>query len=348
MADCSRCKTIISEETLIKVGDLFLHESCLRCDICNQDMEGSCYTKYGQLYCKEDYYKMFGPRCFSCENSFKLNEEIRTLGEYRFHLECFKCTSCEVLLETGMKFGTSEIGHLFCEMHFEEMKNAVKVEEEEDEEENKCETSFTSETGSHEEELKTVYPDSPEKSDKENDDDETEDEKKEGKDGKRRGPRTTIKAKQLDVLRTIFNQNPKPTRVVREQLAKDTGLSMRVIQVWFQNKRSKEKRMHQMRFMSGGFRGPLHPMFAPPNAIAFNYGQPFPQNFPPEYGCFPGSMPDMNLHEMSPHSYPSPPHIQGDYHHQAPCFPSPPISDCSSPDYMDQPIHSFEMLEPHC
>ena len=49
--------------------------------------------------------------------------------------------------------------------------------------------------------------------------------------GKRRGPRTTIKAKQLEILKTAFSQTPKPTRHIREQLAKETGLSMRVIQV---------------------------------------------------------------------------------------------------------------------
>merc|ERR550532_230625 len=51
-----------------------------------------------------------------------------------------------------------------------------------------------------------------------------------GAGGKRRGPRTTIKAKQLEVLKTAFSQTPKPTRHIREQLAKETGLSMRVIQ----------------------------------------------------------------------------------------------------------------------
>lgn len=50
---------------------------------------------------------------------------------------------------------------------------------------------------------------------------------------KRRGPRTTIKAKQLEVLKTAFSQTPKPTRHIREQLAKETGLPMRVIQVGF-------------------------------------------------------------------------------------------------------------------
>lgn len=48
---------------------------------------------------------------------------------------------------------------------------------------------------------------------------------------KRRGPRTTIKAKQLETLKAAFAATPKPTRHIREQLANETGLNMRVIQV---------------------------------------------------------------------------------------------------------------------
>lgn len=48
--------------------------------------------------------------------------------------------------------------------------------------------------------------------------------------GKRRGPRTTIKAKQLETLKAAFAATPKPTRHIREQLAQETGLNMRVIQ----------------------------------------------------------------------------------------------------------------------
>lgn len=48
---------------------------------------------------------------------------------------------------------------------------------------------------------------------------------------KRRGPRTTIKAKQLETLKAAFQATPKPTRHIREQLANETGLNMRVIQV---------------------------------------------------------------------------------------------------------------------
>ncbi|KAF7233481.1 hypothetical protein EG68_04982 [Paragonimus skrjabini miyazakii] len=70
-----------------------------------------------------------------------------------------------------------------------------------------------------------------------------------GAGAKRRGPRTTIKAKQLETLKAAFAATPKPTRHVRETLAQETGLSMRVIQVWFQNRRSKERRMKQLNAM---------------------------------------------------------------------------------------------------
>lgn len=49
-------------------------------------------------------------------------------------------------------------------------------------------------------------------------------------------PRTTITAKQLETLKSAYNSSPKPARHVREQLSQDTGLDMRVVQVWFQNR----------------------------------------------------------------------------------------------------------------
>lgn len=49
-------------------------------------------------------------------------------------------------------------------------------------------------------------------------------------------PRTTITAKQLETLKMAYNNSPKPARHVREQLSQDTGLDMRVVQVWFQNR----------------------------------------------------------------------------------------------------------------
>lgn len=54
--------------------------------------------------------------------------------------------------------------------------------------------------------------------------------------GSNKRPRTTITAKQLETLKSAYNSSPKPARHVREQLSQDTGLDMRVVQVWFQNR----------------------------------------------------------------------------------------------------------------
>ena len=331
MTDCSQCGLRVDGEVVVQVGELTLHEQCLACSVCHEPLEETCYAKLGQLYCRQDYAKMFGPKCAGCNSSFTWGEGVQRLGELAFHVECFKCNVCDSKLETGMQHGAGHMGEPLCQEHFHKMKedmNEIKKEMDEDEEDEERLTSLRS---------KAAFPESPEKSDKEENEegDEKEDEKKEGKDGKRRGPRTTIKAKQLEVLRTVFNQTPKPTRVVREQLAKDTQLPMRVIQVWFQNKRSKEKRMHALRFMAGGFPGrPIHPMFAPPNAIAYNFAPGYGPAYPPEYGMEFG-IDQQPFH----HTFPSPPLDHSSFPspapHQdfSPCFPSPPTSDCASPDY---------------
>ncbi|XP_071495912.1 LIM/homeobox protein Lhx3-like [Diadema antillarum] len=62
-------------------------------------------------------------------------------------------------------------------------------------------------------------------------------------DNSNKRPRTTITAKQLETLKNAYSNSPKPARHVREQLAQETGLDMRVVQVWFQNRRAKEKRL---------------------------------------------------------------------------------------------------------
>lgn len=59
---------------------------------------------------------------------------------------------------------------------------------------------------------------------------------------KRRGPRTTIKAKQLETLKAAFAATPKPTRHIREQLAQETGLNMRVIQVGQPQRTGREEK----------------------------------------------------------------------------------------------------------
>lgn len=62
------------------------------------------------------------------------------------------------------------------------------------------------------------------------------------KDGKTTRVRTVLNEKQLHTLRTCYAANCRPDALMKEQLTEMTGLSPRVIRVWFQNKRCKDKK----------------------------------------------------------------------------------------------------------
>jgi len=61
-------------------------------------------------------------------------------------------------------------------------------------------------------------------------------------DGKPTRVRTVLNEKQLHTLRTCYAANPRPDALMKEQLVEMTSLSPRVIRVWFQNKRCKDKK----------------------------------------------------------------------------------------------------------
>ncbi|EMP34525.1 LIM homeobox transcription factor 1-alpha [Chelonia mydas] len=64
------------------------------------------------------------------------------------------------------------------------------------------------------------------------------------KDHKRpKRPRTILTTQQRRAFKASFEVSSKPCRKVRETLAAETGLSVRVVQVWFQNQRAKMKKL---------------------------------------------------------------------------------------------------------
>ncbi|NWX92978.1 LMX1A factor, partial [Nothoprocta pentlandii] len=66
----------------------------------------------------------------------------------------------------------------------------------------------------------------------------------ESKDHKRsKRPRTILTTQQRRAFKASFEVSSKPCRKVRETLAAETGLTVRVVQVWFQNQRAKMKKI---------------------------------------------------------------------------------------------------------
>ena len=334
-ATCVQCTKSIYDPTFLCVsGDsprrlLTFHVGCgAACATCSRQLTDKCYaSREGRLYCSDHIGRVDWAACAGCADQVKAGDSVVRLtggGGKVYHVSCFKCTECYSLLTKGMVYGLDDEERVVCHLHARRIKKEDEVVAKEDKEAETEEQCVEEEEG------------------------EEDEERKEGKDGKRRGPRTNITSKQLEILKNVFSASPKPTRLMREQLARDTGLPMRVIQVWFQNKRSKEKRMHQLRFMAAAGGAVFHrpgmmaPMFGgpPPNAIAYNFPafaaggflNSTSGNAPTAAATFEHSQTEVYCGgEFNP--FPSPPH-HADYRTPAEtCFPSPPLSDIQSPEY---------------
>ncbi|KAL1117283.1 hypothetical protein AAG570_004609 [Ranatra chinensis] len=127
-----------------------------------------------------------------------------------FHLRCFLCVVCGVRLQKGDQFVVKQ-GQLFCRPDYEK---EVEMFQGYAQGEFGCE-----ELGA-----------APRNQD--------------GRRGPKR-PRTILTSQQRRAFKASFEISPKPCRKVREGLAKDTGLSVRIVQVWFQNQRAKMKKMQK-------------------------------------------------------------------------------------------------------
>ena len=69
--------------------------------------------------------------------------------------------------------------------------------------------------------------------------------------------RTSFKHTQLKIMKQYFNENHNPDAKDLKELALKTGLSKRVLQVWFQNARAKYRRSMMKEQEKGGGRGLL-------------------------------------------------------------------------------------------
>ncbi|XP_062412847.1 LIM/homeobox protein Lhx4 [Sardina pilchardus] len=186
---CAGCNQHILDKIILKVLDRHWHAKCLKCTECQGPLADKCFSRMGNIYCKEDFFKRFGTKCASCQQGIPPTQVVRKAQDFVYHLHCFSCVICSRQLATGDEFYLMEDGRLVCKEDYETAKQ--------------------------------------------NDDSEA---------GAKR-PRTTITAKQLETLKSAYKNSPKPARHVREQLSSETGLDMRVVQVWFQNRRAKEKRL---------------------------------------------------------------------------------------------------------
>ncbi|NXM63124.1 LHX5 protein, partial [Illadopsis cleaveri] len=250
MVHCAGCERPILDRFLLNVLDRAWHIKCVQCCECKCNLTEKCFSREGKLYCKNDFFRRFGTKCAGCSQGISPSDLVRKARNKVFHLNCFTCMVCNKQLSTGEELYIIDENKFVCK---EDYLNSPSLKEGSLNSVSSCTDRSLSPDLQDPMQDDTKETDNSTSSDKET----TNNENEEQNSGtKRRGPRTTIKAKQLETLKAAFAATPKPTRHIREQLAQETGLNMRVIQVWFQNRRSKERRMkHQQRVLGGTSRG---------------------------------------------------------------------------------------------
>ncbi|XP_023717775.1 insulin gene enhancer protein isl-1 isoform X1 [Cryptotermes secundus] len=236
---CVGCGAQIHDQYILRVApDLEWHAACLKCAECHQflDETCTCFVRDGKTYCKRDYVRLFGTKCDKCGLSFSKTDFVMRAKTKIYHIECFRCSACERHLIPGDEFALREDG-LFCKEDHEVLEKATNREN------NNNTTNVNNNNSSHNNNNEGSNSDSSESgSNKGREGSRVSGSTKVSSDGKPTRVRTVLNEKQLHTLRTCYNANPRPDALMKEQLVEMTGLSPRVIRVWFQNKRCKDKK----------------------------------------------------------------------------------------------------------
>uniref|UniRef100_A0A674B2K8 LIM homeobox transcription factor 1, beta a n=1 Tax=Salmo trutta TaxID=8032 RepID=A0A674B2K8_SALTR len=219
-AVCEGCQRPISDRFLMRVNESSWHEECLQCAVCQQPLTTTCYFRDRKLYCKIDYQQLFATKCSGCLENIAPTEFVMRALDCVYHLGCFCCCVCDRQLCKGDEFVLKE-GQLLCKSDYEREKELLSSMSPDASDSGKS-TTLLKHKGSGGQ-------------GKGSDD---------GKDPRRpKRPRTILTTQQRRAFKASFEVSSKPCRKVRETLAAETGLSVRVVQVWFQNQRAKMKKL---------------------------------------------------------------------------------------------------------
>ncbi|KAK4472897.1 hypothetical protein MN116_004105 [Schistosoma mekongi] len=125
--DCTGCNQPIIEKVYLGLSDgQSWHTNCLNCHTCGKclDKETSCFSRYGQIYCRKDYEQVFGSHkfrsvCTRCRQLINPNElVVRSINQLVFHSDCFCCNICRRILKCGDRYEMDNINnHPVCWNH---------------------------------------------------------------------------------------------------------------------------------------------------------------------------------------------------------------------------------------
>eukprot|EP00076_Gallus_gallus_P040232 XP_025005770.1 actin-binding LIM protein 2 isoform X10 [Gallus gallus] len=96
---CNTCGKPCKGEVL-RVQNKYFHIKCFVCKACGCDLaQGGFFVRQGDYICTLDYQRLYGTRCFSCDE-FIEGEVVSALGK-TYHPDCFVCAVCRLPFPAG-------------------------------------------------------------------------------------------------------------------------------------------------------------------------------------------------------------------------------------------------------
>ncbi|XP_026172984.1 actin-binding LIM protein 2 isoform X5 [Mastacembelus armatus] len=96
---CQTCGKPCKGEAL-RVQNKHFHIKCFICKVCGCELaQGGFFVRQGEYICTLDYQRLYGTRCFSCQD-FIEGEVVSALGK-TYHPRCFVCASCKQPFPAG-------------------------------------------------------------------------------------------------------------------------------------------------------------------------------------------------------------------------------------------------------
>ncbi|KAL6118940.1 ablim2 [Pungitius sinensis] len=96
---CQNCGKPCKGEAL-RVQNKHFHIKCFACKVCGCELaHGGFFVRQGEYICTGDYQRLYGTRCFSCQD-FIEGEVVSALGK-TYHPGCFVCAFCKQPFPAG-------------------------------------------------------------------------------------------------------------------------------------------------------------------------------------------------------------------------------------------------------
>ncbi|KAL1472519.1 hypothetical protein MTO96_022924 [Rhipicephalus appendiculatus] len=226
---CAGCGAPIADRFYLLAVERQWHTRCLRCCHCKQqlDSELTCFARDGNIYCKEDYYRLFAvKRCARCQQGIFASELVMRARDLVYHLHCFTTTTeaatggtvgaCSPPLAPGAAYAPPQGPYGVRKGRPRKRKPGELPE------------------GPPHLGLQDLAGLDSNGS--------TMLQQQQQQQQRTKRMRTSFKHHQLRTMKSYFAINQNPDAKDLKQLAQKTGLSKRVLQVWFQNARAKWRR----------------------------------------------------------------------------------------------------------